>query len=50
MGIPLQPVVRTMVEKAVTLQLVVYHGGADISVALMLQPVEDPTVEQVDLV
>ena len=42
--IPLQPVVKTMVRQAVPLQPMEVHGGADIH----LQPVEDPTPEQVD--
>ena len=42
--IPLQPVVKTMVRQAVPLQPMDVHGGADIH----LQPVEDPTLEQVD--
>ena len=41
--IPLQPVVKTLVRQAVTLQSREVHGGADIH----LQPVEDPTAEQV---
>ena len=43
--IPLQPVVKTMVRQAVPLQPMDVHGGADIH----LQPVEDPTLEQVDV-
>ena len=43
-GIPLQPVVKTMVRQAVPRQPTEVHGGADIH----LQPVEDPTPEQVD--
>ena len=42
--IPLQPVVKTMVKQVVPLQPVEVHGGAHIH----LQPVEDPTPEQVD--
>ena len=42
--IPLQPVVKTMVRQAVPLQPMDVRGGADIH----LQPVEDPTPEQVD--
>ena len=42
--IPLQPIVKTMVRQAVPLQPMEVHGGADIH----LQPVEDPTPEQVD--
>ena len=42
--IPLQPVVKTMVRQAVPLQPMEVHGGADIH----LQPMEDPTLEQVD--
>ena len=41
--IPLQPMVKTMVRQAVPLQPMDVHGGADIH----LQPVEDPTPEQV---
>ena len=41
--IPLQPLVKTMVRQAVPLQPMEVHGGADIH----LQPVEDPTPEQV---
>ena len=42
--IPLQPMVgKTMVRQAVSLQPGEVHGGAD----LHLQPVEDPTLEQV---
>jgi len=41
--IPLQPV-KTMVRQAVPLQPMKVHGAADI----YLQPVEDPTPEQVD--
>uniref|UniRef100_A0A8B9RV42 M3K1 kinase n=1 Tax=Accipiter nisus TaxID=211598 RepID=A0A8B9RV42_9AVES len=43
--IPLQPVVKTMGMQAVPLQAMEVHGGADIH----LQPVEDPTLEQVDV-
>jgi len=42
--IPQQPVEKTMVRQAVPLQPVEVHGGADIH----LQPVQDPTPEQVD--
>ena len=42
--IPLQPMLKTMVRQAVPLQPMEVHGGADIH----LQPVEDPTPEQVD--
>ena len=42
--IPLQPMVKTMVRQAVPLQPMEVHGGADIH----LQPVEDPMPEQVD--
>ena len=42
--IPLQPVVKTMVRQAVPLQPMEVHGGADIH----LQPVEDPIPEQVE--
>ena len=42
--IPLQPVGKTMVRQAVPLQPMEVHGGADIH----LQPMEDPTPEQVD--
>ncbi len=42
--IPLQPVVTTMVEQVVPLQPMEVHGGAEIH----LQPVEDPTPEQVE--
>ena len=42
--IPLQPVVKTVVRQAVPLQPMEVHGGADIH----LQPVEDPMPEQVD--
>ena len=42
--IPLQPVVKSMVRQAVPLQPMEVHGGADIH----LQPMEDPTLEQVD--
>ena len=40
----LQPMEKTMVRQAVPLQPMEIHGGADIH----LQPVEDPTPEQVD--
>ena len=43
--IPLQPVRKTMVRQAVHLQPREVHSGADIH----LQPVEDPTPEQVDV-
>ena len=43
--IPLQPMVKTMVRQAVPLQPMEVHGGADIH----LQPMEDPTPEQVDV-
>jgi len=43
--IPLQPVERTVVRQAVPLQPMEVHGGAD----LHLQPMEDPTPEQVDV-
>jgi len=42
--LPLQPVVKTTVRQAVTLQSVDVHGGAN----LYMQPMEDPTPEQVD--
>ena len=42
--IPLQPLVKTMVRQAVPLQPMEVHGGADTH----LQPMEDPTPEQVD--
>ena len=42
--IPLQPVGKTTVRQAVPLQPMEVHGGADIH----LQPVEDPMPEQVD--
>ncbi|GAB0180141.1 hypothetical protein GRJ2_000479400 [Grus japonensis] len=42
--IPLQPVEKTMVRQAVPLQPMEDDDGADIH----LQPVEDPTPEQVD--
>ena len=41
--IPLQPVGKTMVRQAVPLQPMEVQGGAD----LHLQPMEDPTLEQV---
>jgi len=41
--IPLQPVMKTMVRQAVPLEFMEVHGGAEIH----LQPVEDPTLEQV---
>ncbi|GAB0205811.1 hypothetical protein GRJ2_003046700 [Grus japonensis] len=40
--IPLQPLEKTMVRQAVPLQPMEVHGGADIC----LQPVEDPMPEQ----
>ncbi|KAM9590860.1 uncharacterized protein ACIBXB_005909 [Morphnus guianensis] len=43
--IPLQPMVKTVVRQAVPLQPMEVHSGADIH----LQPVEDPTLEQVDV-
>ena len=42
--IPLQPMGKTMVRQAVPLQPMEVHGGADIH----LQPMEDPMLEQVD--
>ncbi len=42
--IPLQLVVKTMVEQVVPLQPMEVHRGAEIH----LQPVEDPTPEQVE--
>ncbi|GAB0187156.1 epimerase family protein SDR39U1 [Grus japonensis] len=42
--IPLQPLEKTMVRQAVPLQPMEVYGGADI----YLQPLEDPTPEQVD--
>ncbi len=42
--IPLQPVVMAMVEQAVPLQPMEVHGGAEIH----LQPVEDPMPGQVE--
>ena len=42
--IPLQPVGKTTVRQAVPRQPTEVHGGADIH----LQPMEDPTPEQVD--
>ncbi|GAB0183221.1 hypothetical protein GRJ2_000787400 [Grus japonensis] len=43
--IPLQePIERTLVRQAVPLQPMEVHGGADIH----LQPMEDPTLEQVE--
>ena len=42
--IPLQPMVKTVVRQAAPLQPVEVNSGADIH----LQPVEDPTPEQVD--
>ncbi|PKU45313.1 protein pxr1-like [Limosa lapponica baueri] len=43
--IPLQPMVKTMVMQVVTLQPTEIHGGADIH----LQPMEDPMPEDVDV-
>ncbi|CAM9264732.1 unnamed protein product, partial [Bubo scandiacus] len=43
--IPLQPVVKTMMRQAVPLQPMEVNSGADI----LLQPVEDPTPEQVNV-
>ncbi|KAK4816909.1 hypothetical protein QYF61_024919 [Mycteria americana] len=43
--IPLQPMEKTMVRQAVPMQPMEVHGGADIH----LQPIEDPTLEQVDV-
>jgi len=43
--IPLQPLEKTMVRQAVPLQPMEDHGGEDIH----LQPVEDPMLEQVDV-
>ena len=43
--IPLQPMVKPTVKQAVPLQAMEVNGGADIH----LQPVEDPTWEQVDV-
>ncbi|GAB0180577.1 AN1-type zinc finger protein 5-like [Grus japonensis] len=43
--IPLQPVEKTMARQAVPLQPMDIDGGADIH----LQPLEDPTLEQVDV-
>ena len=40
--IPLQPMVKTMVGQAVSLQPMEVHGGADIH----LQPGQDPMLEQ----
>ena len=40
---PLQPMMKTMGRQAVSLQPMEVHGGADIH----LQPVEDPMLEQV---
>jgi len=42
--VPLQPMEQTMVRQAVTLQSMEVHGGAD----LYLQPMKDPMPEQVD--
>jgi len=42
--IPLQPMGKTTVRQAVPLQPMEVHGDAD----LHLQPMEDPTLEQVD--
>jgi len=43
--IPLQPVRNTMVRQVVSLQPMEVHSGVDIH----LQPIEDPTPEQVDV-
>ena len=43
--VPLQPMEKTMVSQAVSLQSMEAHGGADTH----LQPREDPTLEQVDV-
>jgi len=43
--IPLRPMLQTMVRQAVALQPMEAHGGAD----LHLQPMEDSTLEQVDV-
>ena len=42
--VPLQPMVKATVRQAVPLQPMEVHGGADIH----LQPMEDPMLEQVD--
>jgi len=42
--IPLQPVEKTMVKQAVPLQPMEVHGGTNIH----LHPVEDPVAQQVD--
>jgi len=42
--IPLPPVMKTMVRQAVSLQSTEAHSGTEIH----LQPMEDPTPEQVD--
>jgi len=42
--LPLQPMINTMMRQVVSLQSMEVHGGADVH----LQPVEDPTPEQVD--
>ena len=42
--IPHQPVIKTMVRQAIPLQPMEVHSGAD----LHLQPMQDPTPEQVD--
>jgi len=42
---PLKLMEKTMVRQAVLLQPMKVHGGADIH----LQPLEDPTLEQVDV-
>ncbi|KAJ7415201.1 protein pxr1-like [Pitangus sulphuratus] len=44
-GILLQPVVKTMVRQAVSLKPMEVHSGAKIH----LQPVEDPSLKQVDV-
>ena len=43
-AIPLQSMEKTMVRQAVLLQPMEVHGGTDIH----LQPMEDPMLEQVD--
>jgi len=43
--VPLQPTEQTMVRQAVPLQPMEAHGGADPH----LQPMEDPTPEQVEM-
>jgi len=44
-AIPLQPIKKTLVRQAVPLQPMEVHAGAD----LHLQPVKEPTPEQVDV-